>query len=57
MRASALPVDHDGPEEPKTFDTFRELLNLSLAVHPRISGIELQISDGYPSDGGRQIQL
>jgi hypothetical protein len=36
-------VNHHRPQEPKALDTFRELVNLPLAVYPRISRIEFQI--------------
>jgi hypothetical protein len=54
---SSGSVNHHGPEKPKTLDTFRELLNLPLAVNPRIPGIKFQVRNGYSSDGGRQTWL
>jgi hypothetical protein len=43
--------NHDRPQEPKALDTFRELVNLPLAVYSRISRIELQVCNENSSDG------
>lgn len=54
---SSRSINHDGPDKAKTLDTFRQLLNLSIAVNPRISKITFQIGNRESNDRGRQPGL
>jgi hypothetical protein len=50
-------VNHDGPQESKTLNTFRELINLPIVMKSWIPGIALQICNRNPNDGGRKEWL
>jgi len=54
---SSHSVNHDGPKEPKALDAFCELINLSLTVHSRIPGVELQICNRNPSNDSGETGL